>query len=51
MGYASMVGFLATEQAGGHLNIHPRAVFTSSEVLTTQMRARAEQVWGSVVFG
>jgi phenylacetate-coenzyme A ligase PaaK-like adenylate-forming protein len=48
--YASMAYFLADEQQAGSLAIHPRAVFTSSEVLTPQMRERLETIWGNVVF-
>ena len=48
--YASMAYFLAAEQAEGALSIHPRAVFTSSEVLTAQMRERLVEIWGNVVF-
>jgi phenylacetate-coenzyme A ligase PaaK-like adenylate-forming protein len=48
--YASMAALLAAEQAEHRLVIRPRAVFTSSEVLTAQMRERLEQVWGNVVF-
>lgn len=48
--YASMAYFLAGEQASEQLTIHPRAVFASSEVLTTQMRERLVEVWGDVVF-
>jgi phenylacetate-CoA ligase len=48
--YASMAYFLAGEQAAGALAIQPRTVFTSSEVLTPQMRDRLEEVWGNVIF-
>jgi len=48
--YASMAYFLAGEQTAGNLNIHPEAVFTSSEVLTDQMRERIVEVWGNSVF-
>jgi phenylacetate-CoA ligase len=48
--YASMAYFLSQEQASGHLHIHPQKVFTSSEVLTEQMRKQIEDVWGNVVF-
>ena len=50
VGYASMVHFLAAEQVRGALDIHPRAVFASSEVLTKQMRQRIISVWDDVVF-
>jgi phenylacetate-CoA ligase len=48
--YASMAYFLAAEQLSQDLAIHPRAVFTSSEVLTEQMRDRVTEAWGHVVF-
>ena len=48
--YASMAHCLALEQLAGRLAIHPRAVFTSSEVLTAGMRRRLVDVWGDVVF-
>jgi len=48
--YASMAHSLALEQLAGRLAIHPRSVFTSSEVLTAGMRQRLIDVWGDVVF-
>lgn len=48
--YASMAYFLAYEQKAGRLRIHPKKVFTSSEVLTRHMRNILEEVWGNVVF-
>lgn len=48
--YASMAYFLAQEQQAGRLAIYPRKVFTSSEVLTRQMRETIEAVWGNCVF-
>lgn len=48
--YASMAHALVCEQAAGRLAIHPHTVFTSSEVLTHQMRQRLVEVWGEVVF-
>jgi phenylacetate-coenzyme A ligase PaaK-like adenylate-forming protein len=48
--YASMAYFLANEQEQGRLRIHPRFIFTASEVLTAQMREVIENVWGKVVF-
>jgi phenylacetate-coenzyme A ligase PaaK-like adenylate-forming protein len=48
--YASMAHQLAHEQAAQRLSIHPTYVFTSSEVLTPQMRRDIEAVWGNVVF-
>jgi phenylacetate-CoA ligase len=48
--YASMAHFLAEEQKAGNLQIAPKKVFTSSEVLTPQMRRTIEGVWGNIVF-
>jgi len=48
--YASMLRILAAEQLEGRLNIRPRAVNCSSEVLTAQSRALAERAWGVRVF-
>ena len=48
--YASMVRILADEQLAGRLHIRPRAVFTSSEVLTEQTRRRIVQAWGERLF-
>lgn len=48
--YASMAGILAEEQLAGRLHIHPRVVYTSSEVLTPQTRQRAHQAWGDEPF-
>ncbi len=48
--YASMARILAEEQRAGRLRIHPRLIFTSSEVLTAEARRRVEAVWGPVVF-
>jgi phenylacetate-coenzyme A ligase PaaK-like adenylate-forming protein len=48
--YASMAGILAEEQLAGRLYIHPRVVYTSSEVLTPQTRQRAHQAWGDEPF-
>ncbi len=48
--YASMLRILAGEQLEGRLHVHPRAVNCSSEVLTPQSRALAEQAWGVRVF-
>lgn len=44
--YASMAGILAQEQLSGRLRVRPRAVFTSSEVLTPRIRASVRQAWG-----
>lgn len=48
--YASMANILAAQQLQGALNIHPDTIFTSSEVLTPQMRKNIEKVWGEIVF-
>src|SRR6266566_5968693 len=48
--YASMTRTLADEQLAGRLQIRPRAVFTSSEVLTEETRWRIVQAWGERLF-
>jgi len=48
--YASMARILADEQLAGHLQIRPRAVFTSSEVLTEETGRRIVQAWGERLF-
>ena len=48
--YASMARILADEQLAGHLQIRPRAVFTSSEVLTEETRKRIVRAWGERLF-
>ena len=48
--YASMAHILADEQLVGRLQIRPRAVFTSSEVLTEETRRRIVQAWGEQLF-
>ncbi len=48
--YASMARILADEQLAGRLQIRPRAVFTSSEVLTEEARRRIAQAWGERLF-
>jgi phenylacetate-coenzyme A ligase PaaK-like adenylate-forming protein len=48
--YASMARILADEQLAGRLQIRPRAVFTSSEVLTQETRRRIVQAWGERLF-
>jgi phenylacetate-coenzyme A ligase PaaK-like adenylate-forming protein len=48
--YASMARILAEEQLAGRLQIRPRAVFTSSEVLTEETRRRIVQAWGERLF-
>ena len=48
--YASMACILADEQLAGRLQIRPRAVFTSSEVLSEETRRRIVQAWGDRLF-
>jgi phenylacetate-CoA ligase len=48
--YASMARILADEQLAGRLQIRPRAVFSSSEVLTEETRRRIVQAWGERLF-
>jgi phenylacetate-coenzyme A ligase PaaK-like adenylate-forming protein len=48
--YASMARVLAEEQLAGRLQISPRAVMCSSEVLTKEAAARIERAWGSRPF-
>lgn len=43
--YASMIRTLADEQLAGRLHIAPRAVNSSSEVLTAEARAMATRAW------
>src|SRR6266498_866916 len=43
--YASMARTLAAEQVAGRLRISPRAVNSSSEVLTPEARMMAERAW------
>jgi phenylacetate-CoA ligase len=45
VGYASMIRALADEQLAGRLRIAPRAVNSSSEVLTAEARAMAARAW------
>jgi putative adenylate-forming enzyme len=45
IGYASMIRALAVEQLAGRLAISPRAVNSSSEVLTAETRALAASAW------
>jgi phenylacetate-CoA ligase len=45
IGYASMIRALADEQLAGRLHILPRAVNSSSEVLTGDARAMATRAW------
>ena len=46
VGYASMIRSLAVEQLAGRLRISPRAVNSSSEVLTSEARSLSTQAWG-----
>jgi phenylacetate-CoA ligase len=48
--YASMASALAEDQLAGRLEIRPRAVMTSSEVLTAAARRRIEAAWGGQPF-
>ena len=48
--YASMARLLAHEQLAGRLQITPRTVFSSSEVLTDDTRRLIEHAWGKVLF-
>jgi phenylacetate-coenzyme A ligase PaaK-like adenylate-forming protein len=48
--YASMARILADEQLAGRLQIRPRAVFSSSEVLAEETRRRIVQAWGERLF-
>jgi putative adenylate-forming enzyme len=45
VGYASIAGLLAQEQLAGRLQIAPRVVGVSSEVLTAEARRRIEEAW------
>lgn len=44
--YASMAGILADEQQAGRLQIHPRRIVSTAEVLTPELRTRVEAAWG-----
>jgi phenylacetate-CoA ligase len=48
--YASMTKILAVEALAGRLRIRPRAVMSSSEVLTEEARLRAMEAWGVAPF-
>ncbi|OGN81799.1 MAG: hypothetical protein A2X23_12110 [Chloroflexi bacterium GWC2_73_18] len=48
--YASVANLLAEEQSAGRLRIAPRAITTSSEVLTDEMRRRVVAAWGERLF-
>ena len=50
IGYASMIRMLAEEQLAGRLRISPRAVNSSSEVLTGASRELATRAWGTPPF-
>jgi len=50
IGYASMIRALADEQLAGRLHITPRAVNSSSEVLTGEARALAIRAWQILPF-
>ena len=50
VGYASMIHILAEEQLSGNLNINPSIVFSSSEVLTRDMRSKIEKAFGKTLF-
>lgn len=50
IGYASMMRLLADEHLAGRLQISPRAIFPSSEVLTQETRRRVEQAWGDRIY-
>lgn len=50
VGYASMIRALALEQLGGRLRIAPRAVNSSSEVLTPEARVLSTNAWGVAPF-
>jgi phenylacetate-coenzyme A ligase PaaK-like adenylate-forming protein len=49
-GYAAVVGLLAEEQLAGRLQIGPRLVYASAELLTPGARQRIRQAWGSEPF-
>ncbi|PJZ69678.1 hypothetical protein CH373_09275 [Leptospira perolatii] len=48
--YSSMVRILAVEQLEKRLSIHPKAVVSSSEVLTEETRKLATKAWGIAPF-
>jgi putative adenylate-forming enzyme len=48
--YASMARLLAVEQLEHRLKVRPKVVFTSSEVLTDEVRRLIEAVWGKRLF-
>ncbi len=50
VGYASMIHILAEEQLKKRLNISPEIIFSSSEVLTKDMRLKIEKAFGKKLF-
>jgi phenylacetate-CoA ligase len=48
--YASMAQILANEHLAGRLQITPRRVYSSSEVLTDAARRMIEEAWGKHLF-
>jgi phenylacetate-coenzyme A ligase PaaK-like adenylate-forming protein len=48
--YASMAGILAEEQTSGRLQIAPKRVVCTAEVLSSTLRRRIQAAWGDVVF-
>ena len=50
LAYASIIRLLAGEQLAGRLAIAPCTVISGSEVLTPEIRHRAGQAWGEVLF-
>lgn len=48
--YASMARLLAEEQLAGRLAIHPKFIFSASEVLTDSTRRQVKQAWAHDIF-
>lgn len=48
--YASMAGILAAEQEAGRLQISPRRIVSSAEVLSPALRRKIQAVWGEILF-
>lgn len=48
--YASMAAILAEKQLSGSLRISPKSVYSSSEVLTAEMRNVIKTAWGTEPF-
>lgn len=46
--YASMASILADEQQNGRLHINPKLIFTTSEVLTDQIKKNISASWNKV---